>query len=343
VSRPVRAGRSSELIISPGFCREIERFDGHLRGERGFSEHTRRAYATDLRQLAGFLGPEVEPAGVTPDDVRAFLASCHGRLSPATLGRKLASLRSFFGHLVREGLRPADPSLGIPGPRQPRRLPKPLSVDDCHALADLASKETPDPAGGRPSGAADGGEESPGALRDRAIVELLYGAGLRVAELCGLDRSAVNLRQGEVRVLGKGGRERIVPLPAQARAALAALLEVRVRAADAPVFVALRARRGRAARRLGPRDVRRILLRRAREACVVDRVHPHRLRHSYATHLLDMGADLREIQELLGHRSLSTTQKYTAVSAERLVAVYDGAHPRARRRSAGRPPARGHE
>jgi len=191
-------------------------------------------------------------------------------------------------------------------------------VDDCHALADLGAD------------GPEGEPESPGFLRDRAIVELLYGAGLRVAELCGLDRAAVDLRRGEVRVLGKGGRERVVPLPGDAREALFAWLGEAGSPAD-PAFVALRARRGEAPRRLGPRDVRRILLRVAREASVADRVHPHRLRHSYATHLLDMGADLREIQELLGHRSLSTTQKYTAVSAERLVAVYDEAHPRARR------------
>jgi integrase/recombinase XerC len=313
-----RARSSVELEVSPAFQHEIERFDGYLRGERGFSEHTRRAYATDLRQLAGFLGPAAEPAAVTPAEVRAFLADCHGRLSPATVSRKLASLRSFFGHLVREGQRGADPSLGIPGPRQPRRLPRPLSVDDCHALADA------DPA------CAEGEPDTPRHARDRAIVELLYGAGLRVAELCGLDRGAVDLRRGDVRVLGKGGRERVVPLPGAAQDALAAWLGEEGER-TAPVFVALRARGDEAPRRLGPRDVRRILLRVARDARVADRVHPHRLRHSYATHLLDMGADLREIQELLGHRSLSTTQKYTAVSAERLVAVYDQAHPRARR------------
>ena len=150
-----RARPSVDLEISPPFEREIERFDAYLRGERGFSEHTRRAYATDLRQLAGFLGPAAEPVAVTPDDVRAFLADCHGRVSPATVGRKLASLRSFFGHLVREGLRDADPSLGIPGPRQPRRLPRPLSVDDCHALADRA-EAAPE---GEPESPAEGGGE----------------------------------------------------------------------------------------------------------------------------------------------------------------------------------------
>ena len=304
------------------FDGEIEAFDQHLRIERNFSPHTRRAYRSDLLQFAAFVGPGRDPREITAEEVRAFLADGHARLAPATVGRKLASLRSFFAHLVRTGLRGADPSLGLPGPRQPRGLPRPLSVDACHALAESRVDPQAPP-------------------RDRAIVELLYGAGLRVAELCGLDVGHVDAARGEVRVRGKGSRERVVPLPAKARDAVAALLgERRGAGRDAPLFASLRGRRGAPPRRLDPRDVRRILTRRAREAGVVDRVHPHRLRHSYATHLLDMGADLREIQELLGHRSLSTTQRYTAVSAERLVEVYDRAHPRARRR-ARRAPAAG--
>jgi integrase/recombinase XerC len=151
-----------------------------------------------------------------------------------------------------------------------------------------------------------------------------------VGELVALDVRDVDLTRGEVRVQGKGGKERVVPLPAAARKALGAWLAPRRRPGvlGEPLFVALRARRGEAPRRLDARDVRRRLARRALAAGLADRVHPHRLRHSYATHLLDMGADLRAIQELLGHASLSTTQKYTAVSAERLVAVYDRAHPR---------------
>lgn len=299
-------------MSASAFERAIESFDRHLAAERGFSPHTRRAYASDLRQLARFLGAAADPDGVSPDDVRAFLADCHRRLTPATVGRKLATLRSFFGHRVRSGHRGADPSLGLPGPRQPKRLPRPLRVDDCRHLAE--------------SGFAP--DVSP---RDRALVELLYGAGLRVSELTGLDVGDLDLERGEVRVLGKGSRERVVPVPERARDALSTWLEAReAPARDEPLFTALRSRKGRPPARLGARDVRRVLLRRAREAGVADRVHPHRLRHSYATHLLDMGADLREIQELLGHRSLQTTEKYTAVSAERLVQVYDRAHPRAR-------------
>jgi integrase/recombinase XerC len=300
-------------VTALAFARAIEAFDGHLAAERNFSPHTRRAYASDLRQLAEFLGPGADPARVAAADVRAFLADCHRRLSAATVGRKLAALRAFFGHLVRSGLRKSDPSFGLPAPRTPRRLPRPLGVDDCQLLAE--------------------GSREAVCARDLALVEVLYGAGLRVAELCGLDLGDLDLGRGELRVMGKGSRERVVPLPSAARAALQRYLaEERPGAARRePLFVARRRRKGEAPRRLGPRDARRILGRRARAVGLAERVHPHRLRHSYATHLLDMGADLREIQELLGHRSLSTTQKYTAVSAERLIDAYDRAHPRARR------------
>jgi len=306
----------------------VRDWDLWLRAERNLSEHTRRGYVSDVRRLAAFLAPGTgagtvgtgagtPPERVAPDRVFAFLADRHPRVKPATLARTLASLRSFFGWLQRQGRAAADPTLGIPTPRAGRRLPQPLAVDDCMALADGP-------------GAPAAGDER--ALRDRALVELLYGAGLRVGELSALDVRDLDLSRGEVRVWGKGGVERVVPLPAAAREALAAYLARRERPGvrGEPLFTALRRRREDRPRRLGPRDVRRVLAARARDARVADRVHPHRLRHSYATHLLDMGADLREIQELLGHASLSTTQRYTAVSAERLLDVYDRAHPRAR-------------
>jgi integrase/recombinase XerC len=201
-------------------------------------------------------------------------------------------------------------------------------VDDCEALARVAARgplreETP-----------RGAQPSARTLRDSALLELLYGAGLRVGELVALDVRDVDAQSGDVRVWGKGGKERIVPLPALAREAMAAWLARRRRAGvlGEPLFIAMR--RGAAlpdrVRRLGERDVRRILRSLAARAGIAGPVHPHRLRHSYATHLLEMGADLREIQELLGHASLSTTQKYTAVSVDRLMQVYDRAHPRAR-------------
>jgi site-specific recombinase XerC len=233
----------------------------------------------------------------------------------------LAALRALFRFLVREGACALDPSAGIPAPRAPRRLPRPLAVDDCETLIER------EPAHGERR-----------RLRDRALVELLYGAGLRVGEAASLDVRDLDLHRGDVRVRGKGGKERVVPLPSAARAALEAWLAPR-RAPGLlaePLFTSLRPRRA-GPRRLGERDMRRILADRAQRAGLSDRVHPHRLRHSYATHLLDMGADLREIQELLGHASLATTEKYTAVSAERLLEVYDRSHPRARR--PGRPAA----
>jgi integrase/recombinase XerC len=292
----------------------LDAFQRHLRVERNVSDHTRRAYVSDVRQLADFAGGGVAPADVTPTDVRAFLADRRRRgRHPATLGRKLAAVRSFFRFLVREGVCGLDPTVGIPMPKTGKRLPRPLAVDDCVALID-----------GPPAraGARD--------LRDRALVEVLYGAGLRVGEVASLRVRDVDLHRGDVRVSGKGGKERIVPLPSAAREALAAYLDARRGAGllAEPLFVTLRARSG-GPRALADRDIRRVLKARARAVGLTEHVHPHRLRHSYATHLLDMGADLRAIQELLGHASLSTTEKYTAVSADRLMEVYDRAHPRA--------------
>jgi len=315
--RPRAAGMSFE--------RAIRDFDLHLRAERNLSPHTRRAYGADLRHFQGSV-PDLRPEDVGPREVRRFLAGLHARRHPATLGRKLSSLRAFFGWLVREGRLSADPTLGLSAPRAPRALARPLPVDDCFALADA-----------RPA-PADGDADDARARRDRALVELLYGAGLRVGEVEALDVRDVDLRRGDVRVRGKGGKERVVPLPRQAREALSAWLDPRrgPGVLGEPLFVALRRRRGGTPRRLGARDIRRMLRARALAAGIADRVHPHRLRHSYATHLLDMGADLRDIQELLGHASLATTERYTAVSAERLARVYDAAHPRARLASRSR-------
>lgn len=299
-------------------------FERHLRVERNLSPETRRAYLADVRQLAEAVSTP-RPAEVTPHDVRRWLADLGRGRSAATQGRKLSGVRSFYRYLVRQGVTDVDPTAGLPAPRTPRRLPRPLDVDDCEALATA-----------RPVASPRAPEERTvlRALRDRALVELLYGTGIRVGEASALDVRDVDARLAEVRVLGKGGVERVVPLPALAREALAAYLEVRRRPGvlAEPLFVALRPGRDGTAGRLGERDIRRILRQRGIDAGLRDRIHPHRLRHSFATHLLDMGADLREIQELLGHASLSTTQKYTAVSAEHLRQAYDAAHPRAGRR-----------
>jgi integrase/recombinase XerC len=305
------------------WARSMRDFDTHLRAERNLSPNTCRAYASDLRRLVEHTGGSLAPADLTPEHIRAWLIDSREGHSPATSARWLGAARAFFRYLVRESRAEVDPTAGLPLPKQPARLPRPLSVDDCDVLIES----------GAPAPVRD--VESPFGplrrLRDRAIVELLYGSGIRVGELVSLDVRDVDLHVGEVRVLGKGRKERIVPLPGLALEALRVWIAERQRPGvlAEPLFVSLRPRRDSEARRLGARDVRRVLRRRALEAGIADRVHPHRLRHSYATHLLDMGADLREIQELLGHASLSTTQKYTAVSVEHLRQVYDAAHPRA--------------
>jgi integrase/recombinase XerC len=312
----VDASSGGEPGVGPEiWAREIREFGMHLSAERNVSPHTHRAYLSDVRQFARATRDAATPDAVSSEQVRSFLAELHARRHPSTLGRKLAAVRTFFRYLVREGMCPLDPTVGIPAPRAPRRLPRPLAVDDCVALVEA-------------TGRANSGEDKE--LRDRALVELLYGAGLRVGEIASLDVRDVDLHRGDVRVLGKGGLERVVPVPQQARVVLAAYLASRKRPGmlAQPLFTSVRVRRD-GPRRLGVRDIRRILKARAIGVGLQERVHPHRLRHSYATHLLDMGADLREIQELLGHASLSTTEKYTAVSVDRLSEVYDSAHPRA--------------
>lgn len=311
------------------WTRAIEAYARHLASERGMSPHTLRAYLSDVRQLTLHVGSRIDPAAIDADHVRGWLASLNRRRSAATRGRKLASVRSFFRWLVREGMRADDPTAGLPMPKLEKRLPRPLSVDDC---AQLASVERRPSRRSAPDGGARARADQWLALRDRALVELLYGTGIRIGELVALDVRDLELRAREVRVLGKGAKERIVPIPERAREALSAWLAVRRHAGvlAEPLFISLRPRREGSPRRLAAREARRVLDERARGADLREHVHPHRLRHSYATHLLDMGADLREIQELLGHASLSTTQKYTAVSIEHLRDVYDRAHPRAR-------------
>jgi site-specific recombinase XerD len=271
----------------------------------GRAEETRRAYVGDLTTFARWMErSDIEgPAEVDRLHLRRYLASLGTRhLARATVARKAAALRSYFAWAFRQGLVPADPARTLRAPSGKGRLPRVLSSGEIGTLLDDAGTSVID-------------------LRDRAALELLYAAGLRVSELCGLDRRGVDLRARTVTVLGKGGKERRVPIHDQAAAALDEWL--RVGRAEMPgpheaVFVNQRGSR------LGPRDVRRILDRRAAAP-----THPHALRHTFATHLLDGGADLRVVQELLGHASLATTQIYTHVSKERLRAVYEGTHPRA--------------
>jgi integrase/recombinase XerC len=293
----------------------IERFAKHLAVERNVSAHTLRAYRQDLEAFRAFLREELKWEGaqalrrVDNLTLRRYLAALHKRNAKSTIGRKLAALRTFFRFLVREGVLEANPGETVATPKREKYLPKTLTVDEAFALMETG--------------------ETPGllSLRDRAIVELLYSCGLRVGELEGLNVGSADLAQGLVRVVGKGRKERIVPVGRQAREALGAYLESRGNPADGePLF--LNHRGGR----LTSRSIERHLKVRLLRAGILKEATPHSLRHSFATHLLDGGADLRAIQELLGHASLSTTQKYTQVSVDQLMHVYDQAHPRSRKK-----------
>ena len=293
---------------------EIERFLEHLALDRDRSPRTVRSYATDLADLARFLeglaGGSVDPGAVETADIRAWVAAMHARgLSPATIGRRLSAARAFWRWLAEEGLARVNPAAEVPNPKRGERLPERPDVEDVAAIL-----EAPDP--GTPAG-----------LRDRAILELLYGAGLRVSELTGLDLEDVDLARRTVRVFGKGRRERIVPFGKKAAAAirayLAAFVTLRERTREEALFLNLRGGR------LTDRSVRRILDRAVERTALLQGVHPHVLRHSFATHLLESGMDLRAIQELLGHARLATTQRYTKLSLDRILEVYDRTHPRA--------------
>jgi integrase/recombinase XerC len=279
----------------------------YLGVERGASPHTLRSYATDLTEFTRFLAAEKIDGLAAADTraVRAYLALLHRRgLSKATIARKLAAVRSCFRFLGRRGALEVNPARQVRSPRLGRRLPSFLPKDEATQLLDTAPEPT-----------------AAGA-RDRALLELLYASGLRVAEGCGLDLDDLDEARRTVRVLGKGDKERVVPVGETALEALDAYLAIRGRQRG-PLF--LNARGGR----LTPRSVHRIVKRLARRAGISQRVTPHTLRHSFATHMLGEGADLRLIQELLGHSRLSTTQRYTHVSPEHLMRVYDSAHPRA--------------
>ena len=292
----------------------IERFTGYLADERNLSPHTRAAYLRDLLEFRRFLdknGGSDRAALLKIDSflLRRYLAELHKLNQRTSIARKLSALRTFFRYLVREGHMPGNPAEGLSTPKLNRYLPKTLSVDEAVALMECRSGNS----------LLD--------LRDRAIVELFYASGLRVSELTGLNVGSLDLRQKLVRVVGKGRKERILPIGRKAHQAIAAYLDARGASDDdTPLF--LNARGGR----LTPRSVQRNLKTRLIKAMIVKDISPHALRHSFATHLLDGGADLRGIQELLGHASLSTTQKYTQVSVDHLMSVYDKAHPRSKKK-----------
>ncbi len=343
----------------------IHRFLEHLEAERNLSPHTVRAYEADLLRCLDFLARDFlsrPPETIRPEDVdglavRSFLASLHAQgLNRRSQARALSALRSVLRFACREGTIAANPAQGIPTPKLPKTLPRHLRPGEVEALIEAPGGADPgeggdeteqrtgadDGSASTDGGSAGGGTAAPLAAaltrRDRAVLELLYATGVRVGELVGLDWGAIDLPGRVLRVFGKGGKERMVPFGRPAAAALRRWLQVweAVRAPGAgpgddreePVF--LNHRGGR----LTDRSVRRIIDRWIEQTSLARGVHPHTLRHTFATHLLESGADLRAIQELLGHASLSTTQKYTHVELERLLTVYRGAHPRARREKA---------
>ncbi|MSQ47649.1 MAG: tyrosine recombinase XerC [Deltaproteobacteria bacterium] len=306
----------------------LDRYTTFLRVEKNVSAHTLRNYLSDLMQFFSFIEKshaqaEAQPIVVSQIDhhrIHAYLSMLHRQNKKSSIGRKLSSIKSFFRFLLREGELERDPTILIGTPKKEQPLPTHLPVDEMFRLL-----ETPDNA-------------SPSGVRDRAILEVLYSCGIRVSELVGLDWEHIDANLEVIRVIGKGNNERIVPIGRKALAALAVYRQILPElivpkrrnavlasglGATTPVF--LNSRGGR----LTTRSVARLVGGHARDCGIALRTSPHALRHTFATHLLDAGADLRAIQELLGHSSLSTTQKYTHLNLDYLMRVYDKAHPKA--------------
>jgi len=290
----------------------------HIHLNENCSPETVRAYGSDLREFRTFLehaigrGGRLDPKKIDRLAIREFLGELHRRGSKrSTVARKLAAIRSLFRYLKREGIVALNPAASLATPRQERRLPRQLSVGEMTHLVEMPDASTPL------------------GSRDRAILELLYASGVRVSELTSLELDDLDLGEGMMRVLGKGRKERMVPVGSKAVTAVRAYrrrradLEPRPGSGKDALFLNFRGTR------LNARSVRRIVNRYIRACAIERKVSPHTLRHSFATHLLDAGADLRSIQELLGHASLSTTQRYTHVSTERLLKTYGKTHPRA--------------
>jgi len=283
---------------------QVEKFLRYLETERGASEHTVRSYRRDLDAFFEYVRSEIESLDET--DIRGFVADQITRgLSKTTAGRRLATLRSFFSFLHREGYVKANPARLVKTPKKANLLPRFLTVDDVFSLV-----EKPEGIGFLPA-------------RDKAILELLYASGLRVSELAGLDQDDINVKEGLLKARGKGRKERIAPIGRKALDALQAYMIERVllKKKDRAFFL------NRRGTRLTDRGVRRIVVKYAKAILLDGRIGPHTLRHTFATHLLQGGADLRVIQELLGHASLATTQKYTHLDITHLMDIYDRAHP----------------
>jgi integrase/recombinase XerC len=288
------------------FKKHLDKFCDSLRAERNASNHTLKAYTKDLEQFFAFSGKK--PLEITHDDIRSYLASLHNK---TTISRKLATVRSFFKYLHREGKIKKNPAKIISSPKMQKKLPRFLTVDEAFSLM------------GAPQGDSFYSE------RDKAVLELLYSSGIRVSELTGLDINDFDKRESLVRVKGKGKKERIVPIGSKAFEALQNYLPERILIKKKSQALFLNKRGAR----LTERSVRRIVDKYGKLIALKGSLSPHALRHTFATHLLHSGADLRSIQELLGHSSLSTTQKYTHVDVAHLIDVYDKAHPMVKRKN----------
>jgi len=297
-----------EKICNAGACfmkKLIEQFLRHLELERGVSQHTLRAYKKDLKEFQEYA--DKEAADIEMIDVRGFVAlQIKNGLLKTTAGRRLAAVRSFLKFLTREGYLKSNPAKLVTTPKAEQHLPRFLSVDDVFALI-----EKPDTMGFINS-------------RDRAILELLYSSGLRVAEAADLNLEDVNTKEGLVKVRGKGKKERIVPIGSKAVEAIKTYMveKILLKKKNKALFL------NRSGTPLSDRGIRRIVVKYARLIGISGQVGPHTMRHTFASHLLQAGADLRVIQELLGHSSLSTTQKYTHIDIAHLMDIYDKAHPR---------------
>ena len=307
---------------NPPIFQLIEDFLESLLSEKGYSENTSKAYGKDLEEFYQFLksdnsvgdeeGSKEEPelGKITPLSIRGFLGVLHKKNKRSTVARKLSSLRAFFNHLVKTGVLEDNPADLVMTPKREKTIPAFLSVDEMFRLLDSISDDTLF------------------GLRNRAIFETLYSTGLRVSELAGLNMHNLDFDAYFVRVIGKGNKERVVPIGKKAVSAIKAYRDRLHREiagfpqGNGPLF--LNKNRGR----LTPRSIARILDKLVMECALLTPVSPHALRHTFATHMLDAGADLRVVQELLGHKSLSTTQKYTHVSIDKLMETYDRAHPR---------------
>jgi integrase/recombinase XerC len=288
---------------------QIQAFCVYLETERNVSPHTLAAYRCDLEQLLLFVrrekGEFVAAGDVDHLMLRRYLAHLGKSAKKSSQGRKLAAIRSFFKFLIRRGIAGKNPAELIATPKREKRLPFHLNIDQATALM-----EAPE-------------EEAKYVLRDRAILEMLYSSGLRVSELTGMNIEDLDLTNGMLRVMGKGGKQRIVPLGSKAMAAVEEYLASRGQAViSGALFLNSRGDR------INRRSVARIVDAHVLKIAAFKRISPHTLRHTFATHMLEGGADLRAIQELLGHASLSTTQKYTHVSIDHLMEVYDKAHPK---------------